>query len=380
MPQSLPSTRAIQREARKAADSACVAASIARAMSSELQIQPGPLSPSSPDSSKHQLHSPPLPGSSLAAVQGPSAAPVPSSRVFGKSATANKSKPPRQLQAYDIFRAIEKKNLEVIFAARDSAFHLLVTPHGGVQPIVHCLRLGKSHQDITILVTGALSRFVNNIPSDAPIDKPTRLLLHKVRSNLKIAINESLQSNQTDLVSSYLQVILMTEGDKWLLNQTQLTALALRQGKAGKPVHSAHEAVRRFATTELKSRDKLAAVEEFTANASIDLVLLGLWAIVAEVIGDQGLPLYQFARECVHVLSCQSVPCQVSQADMLFRSDRLFRSFTDRVAAARNAPRWGKVGKVVREQIRICADVLPTRAVSQSTKLRAIQEKLDGVA
>lgn len=284
----LPKLRDIQAEASEAAQSAFTASCIQDAINDTLQ-PPSPKSTTSPPDHRAVLL--PFKSSKDIPIDAP-----PSSESNYKPVAP----PVKPLQPHEVLRAIEKKDLETLFKARDHAFSLLVTPHGGIQPLVHCLRLGKSHQDIAILLTGALSRFVNHIPSDKPPDRQTKTLLNKTRSNLKIAINESLHTNQTDLISSYLQVILMTEGDHWLRNQTQLLSLALRQGKkgGGKPVKTAGEAVRRFATNELKSVDKLAAVEEYTANATADLVLMGVWANVCDACpGRQPLPLYQYARE-----------------------------------------------------------------------------------
>lgn len=81
-----------------------------------------------------------------------------------------------------------------------------------------------------------------------------------MRANLKLAINESLTTNQTELVSSYLQIIIMSEGEKWIASQTQNVALAIRAGKEAKPVATARAAVTSFATRELRSLEKGAAV------------------------------------------------------------------------------------------------------------------------
>ena len=121
--------------------------------------------------------------------------------------------------------------------------------------------IGKSHREIAILLTGALSRFVNQLPDDSSILAPATLsLIRAVRANLKLAINESLTTNQTELVSSYLQIIIMSEGEKWIASQTQNVALAIRAGKEAKPVATARAAVTSFATRELRSLEKGAAV------------------------------------------------------------------------------------------------------------------------
>lgn len=106
----------------------------------------------------------------------------------------------------------------------------------------------------------------------------TLSLLRAVRANLKLAINESLTNNQTELISSYLQLIIMSEGEKWVKLSTQNVVSAMkansrRQGTAGsgaegeedRPVKVARKTVVAFATRELRSLEKgseVASVEE----------------------------------------------------------------------------------------------------------------------
>jgi hypothetical protein len=101
----------------------------------------------------------------------------------------------------ELLRAIEKRDLQLILEVRQGQFDLLTRKEGGVTPLLHCLRLGPSHSDVAILLTGAFSRWVNDL-DDAPPTKATKLLANGVRANLKIAINASLAANQTELISS----------------------------------------------------------------------------------------------------------------------------------------------------------------------------------
>ena len=127
--------------------------------------------------------------------------------------------------------------------------------------------IGKSHKEIAILLTGALSRFVNHLPDDSTLLTPDlQSQIRAVRANLKLAINESITSNQTELISSYLQIIIMSEGEKWIRDQTQNVSLAIRAGKSARPVDTARNAVRNFATRELRQLEKgnaVASVEEY---------------------------------------------------------------------------------------------------------------------
>merc|ERR1712093_255152 len=243
----------------------------------------------------------------------------------------------------------------------DSAFALLVQKTGSQTPLLYASRIGKSHREIAILLTGALSRFVNQLPDDVRLQTPQmQSLIRAVRANLKLAINESLTSNQTELISSYLQIIIMSEGEKWILEQTQNVALALRlPGKEGKPVQTAMNAVKNFATRELRTLEKgnaVASVEDYLANATNDLVIMALWSSVTDKMVGKLLPSYQFGRD-----------------------ERIFKSFADNIdAASKKGDYIMKLGKHVRQQIQGTIDVMNTaRATGHAEKSRALAELLD---
>jgi hypothetical protein len=54
----------------------------------------------------------------------------------------------------------------------------------------------------------------------------------------------------------------MSEGDRWMANQINKVGLALRAGTEGKPVQTAGDAVRSFATKELGKAQAIAALED----------------------------------------------------------------------------------------------------------------------
>ena len=80
--------------------------------------------------------------------------------------------------------------------------------------------------------------------------------------NLKIAIDYGLQKSQKDLMASFLQTLIMSEGDSWISLQTGDIAIALRMGTEGQPVHNAAAAVRSFATRNLGKADFIASLED----------------------------------------------------------------------------------------------------------------------
>ena len=81
-------------------------------------------------------------------------------------------------------------------------------------------------------------------------------------TNLKLAIDYGLQSQQSDLIASFMQTLIMSEGEKWVQDQTVAIAIALRSGNEGKPVTTAETCVRKFATRELGRANYISALED----------------------------------------------------------------------------------------------------------------------
>ena len=81
-------------------------------------------------------------------------------------------------------------------------------------------------------------------------------------TNLKLAIDYGLQSQQNDLIASFMQTLIMSEGEKWVQDQTAIIAIALRLGTDGKPVTTAETCVRKFATRELGRANYISALED----------------------------------------------------------------------------------------------------------------------
>lgn len=79
---------------------------------------------------------------------------------------------------------------------------------------------------------------------------------------MKIAINEGLAKSQSDLIASFLQTLIMSEGDKWVFAQVSTVSRALNSGSESKPVQVAGEAVRKFVTRELGKAGLIASLED----------------------------------------------------------------------------------------------------------------------
>ncbi|KAG6845142.1 hypothetical protein H0H87_000379 [Tephrocybe sp. NHM501043] len=166
-------------------------------------------------------------------------------------------------QHYEVFRAIDMKDLDLLGEIRDRAFHLLLERQpGGQTPMLYAMQHGKSHQEIVLFLVGAISQWINRL-NDDDFSKPfTMTLLRFARSNLKSAIDKGVAKLQTDLIASFLQTLVMCEGNQWIRDQVSNVAFALTAGAKGKPVNVASSAVRRFCTDSLLGADLIADVED----------------------------------------------------------------------------------------------------------------------
>jgi len=80
--------------------------------------------------------------------------------------------------------------------------------------------------------------------------------------NLKVAIDYGLQSSQSDLLASFLQTLVMSEGDTWIREQVKLVGTALRRGPSSRPVEVAQSSVKRVATRALGKAPLIADLED----------------------------------------------------------------------------------------------------------------------
>jgi len=223
----------------------------------------------------------------------------------------------RLFAPHDVFAAIEKNDVDRIMAIRDTHFELLLgaDQNGSAcqnsirTPLEYAISLGPKYHRVCLFLVGALSRYVNHIPDDQPLSETQLMVLRKVRANLKLAIDQSLLRDDTSLVASYLQVLVMAEGTAWLSKSVknvayEVEAWAARKLQEGgvvpQPIQTAHDAISLFLTSHLRMRRQkervvVAAVDDYVANATGDLVLLALWTRLAPVPSE--VPLYAFARD-----------------------------------------------------------------------------------
>ncbi|RXW25277.1 hypothetical protein EST38_g545 [Candolleomyces aberdarensis] len=192
-------------------------------------------------------------------------------------------------------KAVEDSNIMFLMEVRDRAFPLLLRPSGGQTPLVHAIRIGN--KEVAIVLLGAFSRYINHL-DDADVLKPqTQSHLKALRTGLKLAINQGLANSQNDLIASFMQTLIMSEGDKWVWAQVSMVSRELNAGPEGQPVTMAGAAVRRFTTKELGKADMIASLEDYIANATADLLVMGAWASVLQSISADHIPSYYFARD-----------------------------------------------------------------------------------
>lgn len=255
------------------------------------------------------------------------------------------------LQPYEVMKAVEEKDIMFLMEVRDKAFPLLLQSSGGETPLVHAIRTGN--KDVAIVLLGAFSRWVNYL-EDADIRKPqTQSYLKALRVGLKLAINEGLAKSQSDLIASFMQTLIMSEGDKWVYSQASTVSRALNTGTEGKPVRVAGEAVRKFATKELGKADLIASLEDYVANATADLLMFGAWANVLQSIKGATMPSYYFARD-----------------------DRAYKAFTERLDTHKSDIRHS-CPRRLKWQLQVLRDGLDGRSVTYRRKVELLANKLD---
>jgi hypothetical protein len=81
-------------------------------------------------------------------------------------------------------------------------------------------------------------------------------------TNLKLAIDFGLAKSQVDLTASFMQTLIMSEGDRWVSEHSIAVGRMLKADYSGKPVREAEAAVRHFTTRELGKADLIASLED----------------------------------------------------------------------------------------------------------------------
>lgn len=83
----------------------------------------------------------------------------------------------------------------------------------------------------------------------------------------------------------------MSEGDAFLHRAISDTSLLLRD-PSSKPVKAADNTVRSFCTKELRGvPGGVGDVEEYIANATLDLIMMSVWSLAAGQVDLERLPV-----------------------------------------------------------------------------------------
>ncbi|KAK7470743.1 hypothetical protein VKT23_002163 [Stygiomarasmius scandens] len=346
LPERLPSNSFLQREAEQVAP---------KAILRQLRRSPTPPleSPEDQEDDESQTETAHTRERTLSSASDGSTKSIINLLKRQKSDSLNGRGPWKEPQPFEVLRAVERRDVMFLMEIRDRAFHLLLRKCGDVTPLLHAMRIGKSHNDVAIILLGAFSRYINHL-TDEDLKKPgTRTLLKALRANLKVAIDYGLAKSQEHLIASFMQTLIMSEGDKWIIGQINNIGLALRAGTAGEPVKTASAAVRKFATRELGKADLIASLEDYVANATADLLILGAWSLALETIQAEAIPLSYFARD-----------------------DRVQKAFVERLDK-HEAVIHTALSRRLKWQFRVLRTVLEGRNTSYRTKIDTLAEELD---
>ncbi|CUA73863.1 hypothetical protein RSOLAG22IIIB_01384 [Rhizoctonia solani] len=214
------------------------------------------------------------------------------------------------------------------------------------------MRIG--HTDVAILILGMFSRWINYLEEEDFTRKKVMINLNAIRINLRFAITQGLQHNQPNLISSYLQTIVMSHGETWLRTAVSDVARELNQGSEGKPVHTAIMSIKNFFTRELAKADSIVTVDAYVANAGCDLVMLGAWALVMQKLPNaKPIPLHFFARD-----------------------DRIYQEFSERRRRLRDECR-AHLPKRLQWQMKVMKKTIGIRTYGIYQKLEILKEELD---
>ncbi|KAK6906830.1 hypothetical protein L486_04446 [Kwoniella mangroviensis CBS 10435] len=268
-------------------------------------------------------------------------------------------------QAYELYKAIDDHNIDFIMRIRDHDFNLLLQKNGNEFPILYATRLGERWRDVVILLVGALSRYVNHLNAEDFEKKETLRMLKALRANLKLAIDHTLlhlpAGHSPMLLSSYLQVLIMSEGDSFLYKSIHEISLLLRSstsasavaGENVKPVKEAGNIIRKFCTKELRGvKGGIGDVEEYIANATLDLVIMSAWSLVNS---GELLPTHTFARDL-----------------------RTYSTFMEYLQDDPNLSSINKLNPRIRKTLYTLRDLAGDSKKSVRGRLRDVQIALDG--
>lgn len=201
----------------------------------------------------------------------------------------------KPIEGHQVLQAIEKQDIVALSLMRDRDLGLLLRPVGHTTPLVYAMRLGPKHASIAIVLVGFFSRCVNNM-TDAMLMQPqAQSILRSVRSNLRVAIQFGIQNQCTNLLASYLQVIVMSEGQTWIEQCATSIGQTLVTSGARRALQVAADGVAQFVRHELSEETTNGALQDYIFNATTDLFLMGCLHAASQ--GERRVPTHYFARD-----------------------------------------------------------------------------------
>ncbi|CAO1634453.1 unnamed protein product [Parajaminaea phylloscopi] len=392
-----------------------------------------------------------------------------------KTAEGVAEKPIKSYERHDLMRAIERQDHETILAIRNYNFDLLLDSapggHGDAAatpgpsasssammqtPLGYAISLGPKWQGTAIVLTGAMSKFVNSLPdpeeqvqqqeqeqqaqSSTPgarrrrrhfrdeLDPRTMARLRKLRGNLKLAVDNSLATDQTSLLASYIQVLFMSEGLSFIHSSVDSLRNSVRNSTdlfacgAADPMSEAREMILHFVNAGLRKNSKrtstgsggssgatasgslgrgssvastsvdVASVQDLIDNAVLDLVLMAVWDLVQfrprrTNTTEQGGGASAVDDAVEHD---ETVLCLITQplpAYFFARDDRVTTQFCQRVQALQRyylstpglspptTADWKKA-RQIEEQLTTSSKA--PRRLESAERLQVVQEVLTG--
>ncbi|KAI9448217.1 hypothetical protein H4582DRAFT_1899286 [Lactarius indigo] len=274
------------------------------------------------------------PPSPLPETSGTSPPTSPLQRLLSMARPTKADKHWRDPEPWEVLRAVENKDVIYLMEVRDRAFHALVRPSGGVTPLIHAMRIGRSHHDVAITLIGAFSRYINHLEEVDFAKRETRSLLVSLRGSLK--------------------TLVMSEGDTWIREQVKLVGTALRRGPSAHPVEVARSSIKRVATRALGRAPLIADLEDYISNATVDLLMMAAWNLALESFSGEHIPPYYFARD-----------------------DRVYRVFTERLDKYRDNIERRLSGRL-KSQFASLRSILQGRARSWHGKVELLELEFDG--
>ncbi|QRV76273.1 alpha-amylase [Ceratobasidium sp. AG-Ba] len=258
----------------------------------------------------------------------------------------------KEPEHWEVVQAIERRDVVRLSEIRDHSFHVLLRRVNNTSPLEHAMRIG--HTDMAVLILGMFSRWINYLDEEDFARKKVMINLNAIRVNLRFAISRGLQHNQPDLISSYLQTIVMSHGESWLKTAIADVSREVGLGCEGRPVETAINSIKNFFTKELSKAESILAVDEYVANAGCDLLMLGAWTqVMHRIPSAQPIPLHYFARD-----------------------DRIYQEFADRRRRLRDECR-AHLTKKLQWQMKVMKKTVGIRAYGIQQKLEILKEELD---